>query len=262
MRKYNNKLNQFLKDHRIHKSDNGKTKPTHTSLPGYYPPGKYYISEEDTVKLHKLIYEHIFVDNLPLHLTETHYNMDCSMYLDDIDLKETGVKLDEVKRKYKKVDIIRYCTLMMKHIERHFDLEPHQKLIYILEKWKPTYYKDKEIAKDGWHIVMPHLVGSYDKLHKVRQDKLNDPEIQQLFKNIGYNNKISDIIDGSVIEQNSWFMYGSNKPDSYSYYLSYIISVNELNVTEYDRDDLGLDDDRLITLFSLRNKKYNVKYLN
>jgi hypothetical protein len=101
-------LISFLDSHRIIKEDKKKIKATHTSLPGHYKPGTYFIPNEELEELNKLIAEHIFVKNLPLHLTETHNGFNYSQYMDDIDIKSITT-IETMKRLYTKENLLSYC---------------------------------------------------------------------------------------------------------------------------------------------------------
>jgi len=250
-------LNEYLKQHRIKLADKKIIKPSHASLPGYYRPGMYYISPEENDELYRLIYHHCFIKNLPLHLTETHNDCEYTQYLDDVDLRKINVEFGEIQRQYERNDIIEYCKLSMKHLENHFELTDGQRYMYVFEKDKPSYCADKKVAKDGWHIMIPSLVAPFEEFRKVREARLNNNKIGEIFTKMNVMNPIRDIIDGCVIKKNNWFMYGSRKPNGSSYYVSYILNIKDNEVQILDQDDLGFNDQDLIKLFSLRNKKLN-----
>ena len=99
---------------------------------------------------------------------------------------------------------------------------------FILEKSSPVEdAKNKEIMKDGVHIIIPYIVSNYNVLHLVRNDIIQDSEISDKFEELGFKNPIEDIVDKAVIQRNNWFMYGSSKPGKEPYLVTYIIDAKK-----------------------------------
>lgn len=260
------KFMDYLKGHRIHKEDKKNIKATHTGLPGFQLPGTYYISDDKLDELHDLMYQHVFIDNKPLHLTETQNYMDVCVYMDDIDIKQTLEQNPDVKHTYNKDDIVRYCTESMKILDSLFELKDEQRYMYVLEKKTPTNLEGSDLVKDGWHIMVPELVIPFNYLRDARNKRMVNKEIIDVFNKMNLDADIKDIIDGSIYKKGSWFMYGSTKPGSKPYLLKYVFKyTNDNSLVEiYDSDNNDQDskvenivtDSRgLIELFSLRNKK-------
>jgi P4 family phage/plasmid primase-like protien len=114
-----------------------------------------------------------------------------------------------------------------------------------MEKKSPSL-KIKGVQKDGIHIVMPTINTKASVKYMMRNEAL--VALNQFFKGIGAVNDINDIIDESVIEKNSWYMYGSKKKLSEPYLLT---SVYDMNGVE---KKCSLTDIEKIRLFSIRNK--------
>jgi hypothetical protein len=256
-------LISFLRSHRLHKEDKHKIKPTHTALPGNYKPGTYNIPDEKLEELNQLITDHIFVKNLPLHLTESHNGFDYSQYMDDIDIK-IPTTIETIKRLYTTEDILSYCYYSFKILEKMFDLSDNQKVMYITEKPQPNFEEKISMAKDGWHIMIPDLVINYEKQRELRNLRMNDKNIIELFKSICPKMSINNIIDKAIIKTNNWFVYGASKPNKKAYYLSFIVKYN----AENDKLDVNIVNDEymnymnwknsdLVNMFSIRNKSLN-----
>jgi hypothetical protein len=259
----NTGLMDYLKDHRIHKEDKKIIKATHTGLPGYQRPGTYYVSDDDLDELHDLMHEHVFINNQPLHLTETQNYMDNCIYMDDIDIKQSLEQNPNATHTYSKSDIVIYCTESMKILSSLFELYDEQKYIYVLVKESPTNLEGSDLVKDGWHIMVPELVIPFKYLREARNKRMINKEILNIFGNMNLNMNIKDIIDGTIYKKGSWFTYGSTKPDSKPYQLKYVfkytddtlVEIDISNDTESNDKNIITDPRFLIDLFSLRNKK-------
>ena len=60
---------------------------------------------------------------------------------------------------------------------------------FILEKSSPVEdSKNKEVMKDGVHIIIPYIVSNYNVLHLVRNDIIQDSEISDKFEELGFKN--------------------------------------------------------------------------
>lgn len=250
----------YLKAHRVHKEDRKKIKATHTGLPGEKVfPGTYYIDESEINDMHQLMYKHIFVDKNPLHLTETQNNITVCPYFDDVDLKQTIEENPLIEHPYNKNHIIDYCHQSMKILNELFDLTDQQKYIYVMEKATPTYTERNNLVKDGWHIMVPTLVLPFSYLREVREKKMKNKEINNVFNTMNIKMEIKDIIDGAIYKKGSWFMYGSTKPGSLPYELTYVFKYDVSNDKLIECDMVNDENivnkpQELIDLFSLRNK--------
>lgn len=256
----NTSFQDYLKAHRIHKEDKKKIKATHTGLPSEYVyPGTYYIDDSELEDMHQLMHKHIFIDKKPLHLTETQNHMTVCPYFDDVDLKQTIEENPLIEHPYNKNHIIEYCHQSMRILNEMFELTEQQKYIYVMEKSTPTYTEHNNLVKDGWHIMVPTLVVPFSYLREVREMKMKNKEINEIFINMKINMDIKDIIDGAIYKKGSWFMYGSTKPGSLPYELTHVFRYDEINdlliECDIENDENVINNPQeLIDLFSLRNK--------
>ena len=211
--------------------------------------GKFKIKKEHydffIEKYHKWVFEY----NEQEHLTEKH-NPEYSPVLIDLDFRYK--KTNNIKRNYKINDIKFVIDEYLKILSKFIQIEDKNKICFVMEKTKPFYDKEKDIVKDGVHIIMPKIISNYEALYLTRLELLQNNKLVELFKNLNYTNSISDIIDEAVIQRNNWFMYGSSKPGKEVYKTTNIFTYNNgynLN-NELLKNYSNLD---YIKLFSINN---------
>lgn len=231
----NGKFMNYLRKYKTSKSSDY----THTSLG--YPYGSYYIQVDDYNE---------FLDNYikaieegeELYLTEKHRTY--SPILIDFDFRFTN----NIERKYKSSHISKLVNIYINELNKYIKQDNYK--IYILEKSNPVYIEDKNITKDGIHIMIPEIVTKPSLQLFVRQKCLE--KMKDIFKNdIGSENDVDDIFDEAVINKNNWMMYGSNKPDKEPYLVTKVYECQN-DKLEKVKEKRKMDD--LVKLFSLRNK--------
>ena len=84
--------------------------------------------------------------------------------------------------------------------------------VFIQEKEKPTI-KDK-VVKDGFHVVIPLIIGNADIRHNIRNTVVKILQSSESFKGID----VEKAVDKAVVSSNGWFLYGSVKPVTLSGY--------------------------------------------
>lgn len=249
------KFNKYLKRYQIAKNSDF----THTSLGN--KKGSYYIQSENYDDFLNN-YAKGIENNEELGITEKHKLL--SPILIDLDFRYNVTKSEKDNP-----DRIYTMEMIDKFIEEYNNLikeylKPDKEYsFYIFEKSKATYYKDnKEIGKDGIHIMIPDIV--------------TKPSVQYLFRDkcieilrdvfSVFSNSMEDIFDEAVIEKNGWFMYKSHKPNSESYEVSKIYTSQENGGLIIDIEKLNnfkeLNLINKIKLFSIRNKKFETKILS
>lgn len=125
--------------------------------------------------------------------------------------------------------------------------------------------EDKQIIKDGIHIICPDLVINNTVLHAIYDDIINDTACKKIVAEFGTEYEIGTIIDKSVISSGCWVMLGSGKvsdePDAYyKKTKNFLVKYNgRVSMTE---KDLKLNDLKSIIYYSNYNKKENTKLHN
>ena len=227
---------------------------SHTSLPDLenkIHAGKYKINPEEKEFFLKLYTKWIFKFEEQLHLTEKHHPEKCPVL---IDLDFRYINDESNQRLYSSEDIKYFIQKYFEVLEKYIKITDEQKETFIMEKSTPVVdSKNNLIMKDGVHIIMPHIVSNYPILHLIRNDIINDKELEQKFKDLGFTNPIKDIVDEAVIERNNWFMYGSCKPNKEPYLVTKIIDYidNEYKITEGKKN---YKNSKLVTLLSINNE--------
>ncbi len=214
-------LNQFLSDHRVDKG----CEYTHTSLAR--PLGSFYIPPEKKPQLIDLLYETIYIQKTPVHLTEKPPQE--TLIKADLDFK---FQLEENGRRYT-LENVKSIVELYHNAIRHYLPAPTQDLkAFVFERNAP--YKDRGNTKDGIHIMYPELVCDTKIQHLIRDYILL--HAQSVLKSIGCKNSIDEIVDKSVISTNNWLMYGCSKAVALPYKLSHIFDaeMNDLNIRKYD----------------------------
>ena len=144
---------------------------------------------------------------------------------------------------------------------------PDNYKIYVQEKQKPRIAHQEKIIKDGIHIIIPDLVLSNKALYYLREQIVDNIELQEHLKEIENVTELNDVIDKRIIYPNAWYIYGCGKPDDKSdvYKVSKIYKiVKDMNVNINDfaikiiQNNKTLKD--YIPMFSNFGKIPNVNY--
>ena len=240
----------FLAKFKVMKGDD----LSHTSMG--HPSGSYYIPYDNTQEFIRLYYEHLEKGG-NLHLTEKHKHI--SPVLIDLDFRYNK-QSDGVSRVYTQKHLKDFTTAYMKCLNEYVEVK-NDTLIYVLEKPSAHYDAEKNIVKDGIHIIIPSIVTTPTVQFQVRDMVLKSDIIPTVFKDCKFTNIAQDIFDHNVIQKNNWMMYGSSKPNSVPYKATQIFIFkgqnNELKVVENYKEDTLF----LIRELSIRNKpeKTNIK---
>jgi P4 family phage/plasmid primase-like protien len=212
---------------------------THTSI--VKPAGSFYIPSDkldDFYAKYRLGVRY----NDDLYVTEKH--RDISPIVIDLDFRFE--KTEKLERVVKEKDIQDIVELYIKHI-RHF-LDVPEFNVFILQK--PTPVVDKNVLKDGVHLIFPDLVTAPSVQYLIRNGVLK--ECAAIFDKFGLKNGYEDVIDEAVIQRNNWMMFGSRKPNCEKYDITRIVRV--------DADGILSDGERdphtwkYIESLSIRNK--------
>ena len=110
---------------------------------------------------------------------------------------------------------------------------------FVFEKEMPSHDEKQKNYKDGFHIMYPigvHVHMRYLLFHCVKQVCTE----HQIFADIDILNTDDEIWDKSVVMNNRWLLYGSNKPGAQLYALSAIYDENckKIDVFKYSVPEL------------------------
>jgi P4 family phage/plasmid primase-like protien len=227
--------------------------PSHSSIGE--PSGSFYISDDKLDIFYNKYFSVLekLKDCQPenkLHLVEMHKDM--SPILIDLDIHMT-LNND---RKYDLDFIKNIVVLYNEKIQEILTVDNKDLIAYIFEKKKPTLNKTNTSLKDGIHIIYPKIITKPEIQYYIREQILRDKnKLNSIFQNIPIINPYSDIFDKAVIYDAGWQLYGSCKPKSLGYELTYTIDNNEIiqNNISFNLE--------LIQLLSIRNK-YKLSTIN
>lgn len=238
--KYN--IFNFLDEHIV---QNGQ-KHTHTSM--YQPKGSYFIKTSELDRFYDL-YEEALFNDAELHITETHEEI--SPMIIDLDFK---YELETFSRKHTGEHIKKIINLYVTEICNLFEIERENEKLTSFVFERDELYKIKGITKDGVHILFPFIVSNPAAQYYIRENILK--KINDVIADLGFTNRISDVVDKSIIAPNTcWLLYGSNKdkPKGNPYKLKYILNGNlEIKdpVEYFNNQNVNL-----ARFFSIRNRK-------
>ncbi len=252
---------KFIHQYRCEKGMNY----THTSIGN--PRISLAVPEDMMCKFYDA-YRRAMVKGTPLHLTEKpmdpspmRADLDFRFIMPTIDASQPSSSLSpgpHLARQYKPDDVKRIVRTYFEVLATYVDAPPEAWVAYILEKTSPTEYRGK--LKDGIHIIWPHLVVSHKLQHLVRKKMLDMANI--VFANMRLCNPFEDIIDQAIIDKNNWQMYGSRKPDSEAYRVTYVFQYNlEECVLKEMPSPTAEQELQFVELFSMRYKTAAVSKL-
>ena len=127
---------------RVSKGEN----TTHNGMSG----GAWCIQDEDIPEFYKLYCEYLR-DNGPLHMTEKSTRIGAMRI--DLDFIYDGEKDDHL---HTQEQVVAFTTAYMAEVKKFIKV-PEAVEIFVSEKPRPTYYKDKNRSKSGLHLVIPAI---------------------------------------------------------------------------------------------------------
>jgi P4 family phage/plasmid primase-like protien len=216
---YNN-YQDFIGAHSMSKEDTREV--TNTRING----GRFNIPDHEYEAFLKMYYNDIVKCGHSEHLTEKQRDTGGPIVV-DLDFKYAV----NVTTRQHNVDIIHTLVLAyLDELSNMFQFNSDKEImVYIQEKPNVNCIPDKEVTKDGVHIlfgiqadrIQQNIIRS--KILKVAPDILN---------NLPLTNTLEDVFDRGITEGYvSWQLFGSRKPDHGVYGLTHIYKF------EFDPDD-------------------------
>jgi phage/plasmid-associated DNA primase len=237
-------IDKFMELYRLSKDSNVTT---HTSFKG----GKFYIRGSDLETFFKH-YIRDYENNVPLHYTEMTRNIQPVC----IDLDFRFNDTDDIKRRYNMVHIKQFLKIFHSEMSKIIRMTGREQYI-ILEKETAVYDKDKNVVKDGIHIVCPDVVTYWSGILEARNRTVEELKNTDWKDIIGFSNEIEDVFDERVIgpKANPWIMYGSRNPKKAMYNVTHHWNSNF-------EDTPLLNNVEYIQLLSIRNKFMKSEYVS
>lgn len=223
-------LNDFLTKHNNSKNKtNGITKNiSHTRIGDKdlnIFAGAFCIEKEELPVFYRLYYEHVFVKNRKEYLTEKQLDANGPILI-DLDFR---YEYDVTSRLHTYEHIQDIVQLYLEELKEFFLFEDNKQFpIFIMEKPNVNRVVDKQVTKDGIHIIigiqMDHTLQMMlrDKILKQIGDIIELPLI----------NDWNDVLDEGISKGcTNWQMYGSQKPGNEAYSIKYYLTA------EFDTSD-------------------------
>jgi P4 family phage/plasmid primase-like protien len=199
---------------------------THTSMGK--PFCSYDIKNND-LKTFFSLYEKAIMNGEELHLIEKHEEI--GPLVVDFDFKyDENENGDRIHTKEFVYDIVK---LYINEICETFEIDESSSKLHAFVFERPSSYIEKNIKKDGIHLIFPYIISTPQAQYFIRENILK--KINLILEKLPVRNIASDIIDRSVIFTNGWMLFGSRKPKKDSYQISYIFDgiMNEMDINEY-----------------------------
>ena len=131
-------------------------------------------------------------------MTEKHLGF--SPILIDLDFR---FPFETESRQYDSKFIEDFLKIYMKEIKDVLDLKNTSIDVFVLEKKNIKKDKEKNIVKDGIHIMIPNILTIPRTQYILRYRIIRSKKMKDLLKSIGTTNTIEDVIDICVIERNN-----------------------------------------------------------
>jgi len=213
---------------RMHKKIDGQI-PTHTRIPdksmNIYG-GSYFIVEEDLDIFHHLYFNEVIVAGKDEYLTEK--QIDNGVIYIDFDFKYS---YDVVRRQHNKDDIKNLVILYTEILKDYFIFDDTAFNIYILEKDNVNQLEDKQITKDGIHMIIGIKMN-----HKLQLDLRQQilTKINEILPNLPLTNTWDLVLDEGLSKgTTNAQMFGSKKPIHDAYKLTYIYYI-QIDLNDYE----------------------------
>ena len=225
-----NDLSDFLSKHSVNKSAGAGNQKiiTHTRIGSQelnVYAGAFSIDKEELPVFRRLYYEHVFVKSRKEYLTEKQSN-GTGPILVDLDFR---YDYDVTKHLHTKEHVQDLVQLYLEELKEFFVFEENKSFpIFIMEKPNVNRVADKQITKDGIHMIIG--IQMDNTLQMMLRDKILEQigDIWELPLKNNWSEVLDEGISGGYI---NWQMYGSQKPGHEAYRLTYYLTA-ELDIND------------------------------
>jgi len=213
-------LDDYLSKHKFVSESDGS--PTHTRIGSKtlkISGGSYTITEEEKDIFHELYCRKVFTDKKPEYLTEK--QISDGPILIDFDFK---FSVDVDKRLYTKSHIEDILGLYLDTLKLMLEFTDQPFPIFIMEKKDVNRCIEKELTKDGLHIIIG--IKSDHIFQGLLRNKIVK-EIPNIWDEpLPLTNTWENVVDDSICKgSTNWQVYGSRKPDHQPYILTQYYQV-------------------------------------
>jgi P4 family phage/plasmid primase-like protien len=193
--------------------------------------GKFAIPDDEYDAFLTLVHDHVFTKGRACSLLEKHKPQ--SPVLIDLDFRYAGG--GPLRRRFTSEQVREFVAAYADAFARFFGPLPDGAPLHFYVMTKPGAETEKDVHKDGVHIVCPGLTTTPEIQYALRGWILQTGVVERIFGSTGMTNEPTDCFDISVVARNNWFLYGACKPDKAWYKVTdiYAAEIPE----EYDPAD-------------------------
>jgi len=220
-KKYKN-VNDFLKAHLLKKEDNNPPNITNTRIPNQEDGvfgGSFSILDEEYPEFIKLVWQNIFVNGKTEHLTEK--QLDKGPILVDLDLR---FDFSQKTRIYTEDHLLDLMDGYLAEFKKMYQFDEDTAFpIFFLEKETVNCVEEKNITKDGIHIIFGIQA---DRTTQTILRKRMVEYTKNCWTDLPITNTWEDVFDKGISEGGTnWQMIGSCKPKHIAYKLTKIYNI-------------------------------------
>lgn len=225
---------------------------THTSMMN--PKGSFYIPNVDEELFFKN-YTNSMKKKENLHFTEKHRDI-CPILI-DFDFRFNPSDVPNQERKYDHSFMLEILEIYIGELVKYVHCDEFE--VYLMEKPSPVFDSNKNIIKDGVHIIINNVITRPSVQYILRNLMLE--KLKYIEEKLQCKNTINDIFDEAVIEKNNWMMYGSCKPGCECYKVTkhWTFKVKDNESFDVINNELLSDDTEYVEKLSIRNKYFATK---
>jgi P4 family phage/plasmid primase-like protien len=185
--------------------------------------GKYAIPESEYELFLEQVHAHVFVRNRACGLLERHKEQ--APIIIDLDFRYAAG--GPLSRRFNADHLREFVAAYADALQRFFvaPLTGPLQFFVMLKPGPEKDDKDKDAIKDGVHIVCPTLTTAPELQYAIRGYLLQTGVVERIFDSTGNTQPAQDCLDLSVIQRNSWFLYGACKPNKAWYKVENVYQV-------------------------------------
>ena len=221
-------LNEFLKAHKIQKSEVGKKAVTHTRIGstklGVYG-GSYHIPDNVKDEFYRHYHSLVISRKKPEYITEKQLTDNGPIAIDMDFRYEPKIKT----RQHTKNHIVDILERYFANIQLMLKVNGENPIdVYVFEK-QNVNTTNEEYTKDGIHMIIG--VQMDRTMQIMLRDKILE-DIGNVWDDLPITNTWGDVLDDGISKgHTNWQLYGSKKPENQAYKMKYHFEYN------YDEDD-------------------------
>jgi P4 family phage/plasmid primase-like protien len=256
-------LSEFLTKHNA--KDKADSIITHTRIPSQelnIYGGSFSIEKEELNTFYRLYYEYVFVKKRKEYLTEKQLEENGPILIDFDFRYEFNINSRQHDQTHIQDILLGYLEVLKELLV----FETGKSFpIFIMEKPNVNRVVDKQVTKDGIHIIfgiqMDHI------LQQILREKMIKKFSEEIELNLPLTNTWENVLDDGISKgTTNWQMYGSQKPGNEAYKLTYYMTAeldtndNEWMTIANDVRELDLSKD--LCLLSAQYDKHQKFELN